>query len=851
MRQGKVYTSIFDFLIDVLNACGLNIHQITDFLLEKIYGLEEGVQGDIDAFYEKIRNGEIDFNKQNEFTAELEAQLKNIILAMLSSIFSCSAIPVLPNTVFDTPNSNNFRGYSNNALNHLLKANEYEYKTLRVNKHAIDPLGLLDICPTSYEGRLYYASNGQDRYYHKELVSKTEIVTETVTDVEEKEVVVKKYKDVEVYTHQIGVCFIAEGIGDDKSKEHLTWVELLGGNAPKDISITIKYHAYGIDTELTHDFLIPKGYNDDKKALLCSPIPLIGQKSYINEILINGDSSGGIELTSVNDDGEIEKSWVYLNSGGSKEFINFWKENNIESLPWGEENKSTIKEEYEETITVTEDKTYEREVEKEYFVHEYVECSAEDVPVEDAVRLNNRPEGEIDLAAPEYAVYYDGLNPNTLYQTYDMNAFLWYALHKGMKIPQVEYNHLMWDSRVSARKNGVTRKNASEWNKWYNSKETYNDEFKWLDEAITKNSPLFPILQVEPQGTANNFLFLRIPSQRYFLPDVRENNLKEESEKRKIHIATNATMYRYNREYLNNIQLLNPKILLVGLCECLLGFSLSTLSSTRINLTRKLIETKLSKAIKTIIEANDMETEDCYMEFSNDEVNEMMEEMLLARYNATTYGGETATVKTHDTQKYIAMLDQVNPYTSQEGNMGMIKKIVTEVTADPMTEGSIDYGLQIKTDGNLLKKLLWAIVMPIIMSIFTPQLLLLIYMNFTMMGVIKIDETMGQDFSKILNYLMNKIFSLLKSIIIYVKDRIVLLLLELFYEAILPLLLKYELLIIMERLQDWLRILKSALLSLPSFRLNFTRNKIYGAIEDVNYADIESTQNTPESTSTC
>ena len=850
MRRGKVYTSIFDFLVDVLNACGLNIHQITDFLLEKIYGLEAGVQGNIEAFYEKIRNGEIDFNKQNEFTAELEQQLKTIILILLSGIFSCSAIPVLPNTVFDTPNENSFKGYANKALE-ALRAKEYEYKTLRVNRHAIDPLGLLDICPTSHEGSLYYASTGQDKYYHKEFVRKTEIVNELVTEVEETEVTVTRYEEVSAYTHQIGLYLTTtpnKGVYD----EHENYVKLTE-KAPKNISITIKYSPYGINSEYIWEDFIPKGETETTNMLLCSPEDLLGQKTIIREILINGNPNGGIELTGLNDKNEVEKTWVYLDKGSSSAFINVWAENNIDSLPWGSENRALTRVEKTETIPVSEDRTYTKQVEKEYFVYEYVERDASEVPVEEAIRVNVKPQGEVALDATDYVVYYDGLNPNTLYQTYDMNAFLWFALHKGMKVPQYEYNHLMWDSRVSARNAGITRNNSIEWNNWYNSKENYDDEFKWLNKPITRNSPLFPIIQIEPQGTARNFIFLRIPAQRYFLPNVREINIMNEETGGNIKapFATNATLYKFNKDYLDNIQLLNPKLLLVGLCESLLGFSLSTLSSTRINLTRKLIESKLSKAIKSIIEANDMETEDCYMEFSNDEVNEMMEEMLLARYNATTYGGETATVKTHDTQKYIAMLDQVNPYTSVEGNMGMIKKIVTEVTADPMTEGSIEYGLQIQTDGNLLKKLLWAIVMPIVMSLFTPQLLLLLYINFTMMGLIRMDESMGQDFGMILNYLMNKIFSLLKSIIVYIKDKIVLLLLELFYEVILPLLIKQELLLLMERLEYWLRILKAALLSLPLLKFNFKKNKIFSAIEDVNYADIDNSQNTPESTATC
>ena len=52
MMHGKVYTSVFDFIVDVLAACGVDINEIISFLLEKIYGLEETITGGITNFYE-------------------------------------------------------------------------------------------------------------------------------------------------------------------------------------------------------------------------------------------------------------------------------------------------------------------------------------------------------------------------------------------------------------------------------------------------------------------------------------------------------------------------------------------------------------------------------------------------------------------------------------------------------------------------------------------------------------------------------------------------------------------------------------------------------------------------------
>ena len=838
MMQGKTYTSIFDFMIDVLVACGVDINEIIQFLLDKIYGVEENINDGLEGFYEKLKNGAVEVNTQNEFLEGLEYAIKDIFMALLSSIYTCSAIPILPNKMFDGPNSETFEDNKSNAFGPLQVKNN-EWSGLLVPTSVIDPMGLLDIDPTSTDGRMFYAIEGGDRYFKKELVPHTEYVKVKEIQTKDETIKVPVFAEQKLFDKQIGVGIkriqqAADNTEEDINKFYIT------GPAEKDIMVQMSYQSYGSKSSYVWEGTIPKGKTETTEEWICSPIDMFGEgrKSIIQSISIN-NNGGSVDLG--------DKTWVYLSSGASTEFISIWSGNGLNAISWGAENDATTKIESAETKTVTKDEEIEVEKAITKYGYEYVEVQGSDIDSNANIeRVNFVPTSDITTDSPSYIVFYDGLNPNLLYKSMDMNAFLWYALHKGMKTPQVEYNHMMWDSRVSALKQGVSRKSAEEWNEWYSSKTGYTEEFKYFGSTIVEDTPIFPIMQLEGQGMAENLLKIHIPAQRYFLPKVRSANINGDKVPRH---AFNASMYKYNWDYLNNIQILKPKLLLVGLCEHLLGFSLSTISSTNINFTKKLIESKLSSAIKSVIEANDMEVEDCYMEFSNDEVNAMLEEMLLSRYNATTYGGETATVRVHDTKKYIAMLDQVNANTSVEGNMTTITKLLTEVTTDPGTEGSIDYGLKVSTDGNILKKLLWAIVMPLLMSIFTPQVMLLLYMNFELMGITKIDTFNGQDFTKIINLIMNKIFGLLKSIILFIKDKIVELLLILFYEKILPTLMQYQAILLLERITFWLAILKDAISCVPLFK--FKRNKVIGAIDSVDYADIIPSQDTPESTSSC
>jgi hypothetical protein len=342
---------------------------------------------------------------------------------------------------------------------------------------------------------------------------------------------------------------------------------------------------------------------------------------------------------------------------------------------------------------------------------------------------------------------------------------------------------------------------------------------------------------------------IQVPAQRYFMPKYRTYLLRGFDEEERPQYAFNASMFEYNWDYLKNIKILHPKVLFLGLVEYLLGFALSPSSPLNVNFTKKVIEAKISSAVKNIIEADDMEVEDCYMEFSNDEFNTMMEEMLLSRYNATQYGGETNIIRVHDVQDYMDSINNINSNASVAGNTTQIKKLINDITTTDGTEGSIDYGLKTSLDTEMFKKILMGMVTPIAISIFRPQVLLIIYFNLGLMGLTRFDTVFNQDLGTILNFLLNKIMSLIKSIILFIKDKIIELLLTLVLKVLMPLIFRMEFILMMERIEAWMTILKAAIECIPIYR--FKLPHYIGSIDEVNYADIVNNQNTPESTALC
>jgi hypothetical protein len=71
-----------------------------------------------------------------------------------------------------------------------------------------------------------------------------------------------------------------------------------------------------------------------------------------------------------------------------------------------------------------------------------------------------------------------------------------------------------------------------------------------------------------------------------------------------------------------------------------------------------------------------------------------------------------------------------------------------------------------------------------------------------------------------------------------VKDKIAEILLELFYEKVLPMVTTYKALLMLEKLRRWMTILAGAIACLPKWIGFFKKRRIKAQIDDVDYADI-------------
>ncbi len=824
----NTYNSIFDFMIDVLHSCGISKKTIIEYLISKIYGVE------LDSFKDSNENNLIDSLSNNEdgifasnfFINSIEIGIKSILMTFFTGILTCSAIPVIPNKMFDLDNLGNEKVKFMDQTLYNLIANG-TIKSLTIPISSIDISGMLNVCPTSREGRVLYYTDSHDTYYKKteETITKSIRATKFVNSGEAISIEKNKYDE------NIGISLMLSG---NTSPFYLYFS--IPSELNSYLDIYVEYVEKENDSVKQEKLTIQEGEtksNDFKVETATSGKYF----KFTNFTIGNEKTKGGVVQK-----GE-KNAWAYLSRNGSEQARTKWLNSggiDFFNIEFGSENNET-----EIIQTYATESGYIECIEQiEHTGFVYEKCDEKDCGKK--IERVDYVSENVTKDSPDYIVCYEGSNPSTLYRSYDMNAFIWYALNKGNKSNQTEYNHMMWDSRISAYKSGIIRESSEDWNSWYSSKSSSGSEFSYYETSgNSEANVLYPIMQFETISNNRNYLYVHIPSQRYYCPSRRTAIINNDALPK---ISFNSSLYEYDWDYLSNIKILNLKSMLYSLIKNLFGktaYSLETLMD--INPYKDIIIGRLKNAIKSIIKANDMNVEDCYSTFSNDDFNDMLNDMLKAKYNSDSNSKNTIS-------DINSMLDSLNPASLKKGDITHIEKTVSIIETNGIDNGAvIETGLKVSFEEiNILEELLMSITLSIIESLFTPQIMLLVAINFSLLGITNFEDFLGTDFSPIFNAIFNKILGFAKAIIIFVKDKIVSILYDLFVRTITPIIEKWGLLYFKEQLEYWLNLLKSSAECI--YLIGFKNDKkLTAAIQDVDYADIyyNNEQSSPENNSDC
>ena len=446
----------------------------------------------------------------------------------------------------------------------------------------------------------------------------------------------------------------------------------------------------------------------------------------------------------------------------------------------------------------------------------------------------------------------DELTVNTLYKTYDLNAFIWYVMNRGSSDSQVEKNKMIWDSRVYCENNGFTgftRGTPQKWNYWINSK-TSEDGFifpegsenvieNYFNDNLMLEFALHPIMQLERYtgGTSERAIRVLISSQTFY------RNLASS--------GWNKTIYEFNKDYLENIRIFSPKIILTNMIETLLHGDTSWLLDIDDGFNGTIIDKKINQIIKQALEEDDSTITDCFFTFSNEEFDELLYENELMRYNAKYLGSETENAIKIDDKKYLDQIDSINSMATSQEKVDAITKTVYDIAVIPSEDESIQDsdGTNSVLNSKWLNDIVMAIVKPLIRAILTPQIMLLFLVNFDMMGLINFENLDSENVKKTMTFFYKKIMGVFKGIIRQIRDYIAIALFKWFLSKISPILLKWSVELSLEAVNDWIRLLMEALACIPTF--DFSREKVLTEIDNVNYADIIPQQNVPESSNNC
>jgi hypothetical protein len=445
----------------------------------------------------------------------------------------------------------------------------------------------------------------------------------------------------------------------------------------------------------------------------------------------------------------------------------------------------------------------------------------------------------------------------------------------------------MWDNRNELNHDRYNHASDSDkaacYDLWYKTKTTSNN-VEYPDgelEALTPVlSGLTPILQLEPlkgydKIDKSNALIFHLPSQVYFAPAKREKIKDNINPGNRLYF--NETMWKFNRDYLNSIQILNPRFLLVRTIENLYNFIMGRASTIDVSINKVLIENKIKQVIRKFVVTEDRKIEDCFFEFSNEDFDEAIRivendrraihtnqstiskksENIDDLLNPVLNGKQAGTETTFGILSSKIISNRAVNASSSDDNRNL-RTATDRSSGEQMETYSYDerLNLEITMDSDhLLEDLIMAIVMPFVESIFTPQVMLYVMINMKVLGLI--DEDSLKDVnnafdSPIMRFIIVKQLSIIKSLINFVTDLILQIMLNLAIKTLTVTIYRWIGITTLEKINDWLALLTSAYKCLPTFKIS--RKTIKDGPDDIVYADIIDNGeelDQPESTNKC
>lgn len=309
------------------------------------------------------------------------------------------------------------------------------------------------------------------------------------------------------------------------------------------------------------------------------------------------------------------------------------------------------------------------------------------------------------------------------------------------------------------------------------------------------------------------------------------------------------TLFEYNRKYLSTIHILSPKAILMNIIDELMN----GLPNAEVNFGFDDIYTEavFEKMIDTIVSNDDLEVNDCYYTFSNEDWNRMLENAELRKYNAKKYGKESSTAGVIDKDAVMESLDKASTDATLHDRVETITDALYDasrtVEYDKLVEEagmerkwSFDYDV----NSNWLYNILLTIIRPIVKATMTPKVMALLITNYEIAGALNLSQIdVNASVSVVFDFLKTKMLGLFAALVKKIKDMIVKAVYNFFVNKIMPLIQKYITARLLEQLEFYMDLLRQALDCIAIF--GWQGRKVMTGLDEVNYADITPTKTIP------
>lgn len=429
------------------------------------------------------------------------------------------------------------------------------------------------------------------------------------------------------------------------------------------------------------------------------------------------------------------------------------------------------------------------------------------------------------------------LQVNDIWKHDDFNAFLWYVKNKGTYGNLNERHKLIWDNRYKTKPYTKFERKGEHFftmQKGYDEtfdrnpraegiypfSETYLESYNNHPKTKYKKKQILECRYINGDGISSDSFQFRLPASNYY-KTRKLTGKKKDSPIWRI----NKTIFEFNHDFLMSLKLFDGKTYLCQVVHSLMG---QGNLSINVSLTREgqTIEEVVDNIIDKVINLSDIEVEDCYFSFSNEDYDQM-----LNNYSERRQKGIEHQEKINNLIDEIKTIDDSG--IAAEETTKTISNVLTQLSKEASGGETIPGSW--KFNYNYQFELIRMLVYPLIRPLFSPKVVTLLLLNLNLMGdPLKLNNNKAINVDEILKYIVKVI----PSIIIQIKDMINEMLYSWVIEKLTPILTIFTLRVIGEQIEAYKKLIIDMLTACAGFS-GFTLPSNNRGIGNVEYVDID------------